>query len=50
MASAKIVINGRFELIEHVGTGGQAEVFKILDLTDKKMYFFNSISLKNKIL
>jgi len=37
MASAIPTINDRFEIIEQIGEGGFAEVFKVLDKVDNQM-------------
>ena len=39
-SSVDIVINGRFKILEQMVDGGQAEVYKTLDLSDNKMYLF----------
>ena len=37
MAATNIIINGRFQILKKLGEGGQAQVFKVQDLTDKIM-------------
>jgi hypothetical protein len=34
MAAKNLIINGNFEILNKLGQGGQATVFKVRDLTD----------------